>query len=211
MRASGGLPDFLDIIGGGDQRRGRAVDDGRGIAAGLHAAEARPDGGERLHRRRTHMGIGAKLLGALELELTRAQPRAFEGLAFHRRDLAAQKAGFLRGERALEALRGKGVDLRARDLIRAREILRRVAHAHIARRVEQRLQEKILELDATHAKAAHAVGNDRVAAHGFGADAKRKVDLPVADAIGRLHEHLDAGAADPLDHVGGHLDRNAGI
>src|SRR6516164_3091322 len=42
-----GLAGGLDVIGGGDERRRRAVDDGRGIAAGLHPAEGRPDGGER--------------------------------------------------------------------------------------------------------------------------------------------------------------------
>jgi hypothetical protein len=33
----------------------------------------------------------------------------------------------------------------------------------------------------------------------------------MADRVGGLHQHLDAGAAHALDHVGGRLDRHAGI
>src|SRR5215471_13285408 len=57
-----GLAAALDVVGGGDERRRRAVDDGRGIAAGLHPAEGGADGGERLERGGAHMGVGGKLV-----------------------------------------------------------------------------------------------------------------------------------------------------
>src|SRR5262249_11279420 len=63
-----GLAGALDVVGGGDERRRRAIDDGRGIAAGLHPAEGGADGGERLERGGAHMGVGGKLVYALELE-----------------------------------------------------------------------------------------------------------------------------------------------
>src|SRR5262249_55143714 len=66
-----GLAAALDVVGGGDERRRRAVDDGRGIAAGLHPAEGGADSGERRERGRAHMGIGGKLVYALELERAR--------------------------------------------------------------------------------------------------------------------------------------------
>ena len=42
-RASGVLPCFCSVVAAADQSRRRAIDDGRRIAAGLHAAEGRPD------------------------------------------------------------------------------------------------------------------------------------------------------------------------
>jgi len=53
------------------------------------------------------------------------------------------------------------------------------------------------------------IGGNRIAAHGFGADAERKLAAAKRDGVGRLHDHLDAGAADPLDLISRHLDRHA--
>src|SRR5262249_2373908 len=71
-----GLAGGPDVGGGGDGRGRRAIDDGRRIAAGLHPAEGRPDGGQRLERGGAHMGVGGKLLHALELERARLIGRA---------------------------------------------------------------------------------------------------------------------------------------
>jgi len=205
------LAGSLCVIAGGDQRRRRAVDDRRGIAAGLHAAKRGWNFRQHLDWRWADMGVGAKLLPALELERARLKAFPFEGLALHRRDLAGEKARLLGGERALEAARGIGIDLRPRDLILARQILGGVAHARVGRRIAQRFPQKILEVDRAHAKPAHRVGSDRIAAHGFRPDTERKPDILVGNEIGGLHQHLEAGAADPLHHVRGHLDRHAGI
>ena len=73
-----------------------------------------------------------------------------------------------------------------------------------AGRVEQRFPEEILELDLPHAEAAAmGIGGDRVAAHGFGADAERQLGAAERDRVGGLHDHLDAGAADALHHMAG--------
>ncbi len=42
-------------------------------------------------------------------------------------------------------------------------------------------------------------------------DAERQIDAPGRDRVGRLHEHLDAGAADALHQMRRPLDRHAGI
>ena len=158
------------------------------------------------------MRVGGKLLHALELERARLIGRAFEGLALDRCDLAGEEAQLLRRDRALETLRGEGVDLASRDLVLPREVLRRVAHGDIGCRIEQRFKEKILEIDGAHAEpAAHGVGSDRIAAHGLRAHAQREPDLPVRDEIRGLHQHFEAGAAHPLHHVRRHLDRHVRI
>src|SRR5437588_791292 len=132
-------------------------------------------------------GTGPMPLISPPLECARLVARAFERLARNRRDLAGQEARLLGGKRAREAARGVGVDLGSRDLILAREILRRVAHGRVGRGIAQRFPQEILELDRAHAEAAHAVGGDRIAAHRFGADAQRERDILVGDEIGRLH------------------------
>ena len=115
-------------------------------------------------------------------------------------------------QRTRKTARGVGVNLGARDLVALRQVLRRVAHGDIGGRIAQRLPKKILEIDRAHAEAAaHAIGDDRVAAHGLGADAKREPDLLVRDDIRGLHQHLEAGAADPLHHVRRHFDRHPRI
>src|SRR5215831_10112963 len=121
-----GLATALDVVGGGYDRRRRAVDDGRGIAAGLHPAEGGADGGERRERGGAHMGVGGKLVQALELERARPIGRALERLALDRRNLAGEEARCLGRDRALEAPRGKGIDLAPCDLVLPREVLRRV-------------------------------------------------------------------------------------
>ena len=158
------------------------------------------------------MGIGGQLVHAPELERARPIGRALERLALDRCDLAGEEARLLRRDRALEALRGEGVDLAARDLVLPREVLRRVAHGDIGGRIEQRFKEKILEIDGAHAEpAAHGVGSHRIAAHGLRAHAQRELDLPVRDEIRRLHQHFEAGAAHPLHHVRRHLDGHVRI
>src|SRR4029077_4629209 len=101
-------------VGGRDLPGGGAVDDGGGVAAGLHPAEGRPDAGERLERRGAHMGVGGQFLGAAQLELARLVALALEPLVPDRSDLAREEARTLRRERTLEALRGKSIDLRPR-------------------------------------------------------------------------------------------------
>ena len=147
------LAGCLDVIGGGDQRRRGAIDDGRGIAAGLHAAESRPDGRQRFERGGADVGVGGELLGASDLELARLVARALECLGLQRDDLAGEETRFLRRDRALEALHGEGVDLRPRDLVLPRQVLGGVAHGHVGGRVEQRLPEEVLEADRAHAEA----------------------------------------------------------
>ena len=93
-----------------------------------------------------------------------------------------------------------------------RQILGRAAHGDIGGGVEQRLPQKILELDLAHAEAgAVGIGCDRIAAHRFGADAEREIDTAMADRIGRLHDGFDARAADALHEMRRHLDRHAGV
>ena len=199
------------VVRRGDQGGRRAVDDGGGVAAGLHPAEGRPDGCQRLDRRRAHMGVGGELLLALELQAARRIAGPLERFVRHRSDLAREEAGLLRRDGAREALRGEAVDLRSCDLVLAGQVLGGIAHAHIGRRIEQGFPEEILEIDCAHAKPAHRIGRDRIAAHGFRADAERERDLPVRDEVGRLHQHFDAGAAYPLHHVRRHLDRHIRI
>src|SRR5262245_64543848 len=124
------------------------------------------------------MGVGGKLVYALELERARLIGRALERLVLDRRNLAGEKARCPRRDRTREALRGEGVDLAARDLVLPREVLRRVAHGDIGGRVAQRFKEKMFEIDATHAEAvAQGIGCDRVAAHRLCADAQRELDM----------------------------------
>src|SRR4029077_11217953 len=109
-----GLAARPGVVGGRDQRGRGAVDDGGGIAAGLHPAEGRADAGERVERRGAHVGVGGQLLGAAQLELARLVALALEPLVPDRGDLAREEARTLRRERTLEALRGKSIDLRPR-------------------------------------------------------------------------------------------------
>src|SRR5262245_12144319 len=104
------------------------------------------------------MGAGSELLPAPELEPARLQTVALERLALHRRDLAGKEARMLGGERALETPRGEGINLRPRDLVLSRQRLGGVAHGGIGSGIEQRLPEKVLEVDRAHAEAAHGVG-----------------------------------------------------
>jgi hypothetical protein len=157
------------------------------------------------------MGVGGKLVHALELERARSKSLALELFALDRRDLAAEEARRLRRERAFKTARGIGVDLSPRDLVAAREVLSGVAHGDVGGRIAQRFPEKILEIDGAHAEAAHGVGCDRIAAHRFGADAQREPDRLMRDDVRGLDQHLEAGAADSLHHMRGHLDRDAGI
>src|SRR5262249_59667662 len=98
--------------------------------------------GKRLERGRAHMGIGGKLLHALELERARSIGRALERLVLDRCDLAGEEARLLRRDRAFEALRGEGVDLASRGLVLPPEVLRALAHGDIGGRIEQRFKEK---------------------------------------------------------------------
>src|SRR5207344_678904 len=98
-----GLAALLGVIGGGDERGRGAVDDGGGIAPGLHPAEGRADAGERVERRGAHMGVGGQLFGAAQLELARLVALALEPLVPDRGDLAGEEARTLRRQRALEA------------------------------------------------------------------------------------------------------------
>ena len=58
---------------------------------------------------------------------------------------------------------------------------------------------------------AMGIGDDRIAAHRFGADAQREIGAAERHRVGGLRQHLDAGAADALHVMRGHLDRHAGI
>ena len=116
-----------------------------------------------------------RFASCVELDAARLVAVARECLDLHRRDLAGEESALLRRHGALEAARGEGVDLGARDLVLPRQIFRGVAHRHVAERIEQRFPEEILELDLAHAEAAAMrVGGDRIAAHRLGADAERE-------------------------------------
>ncbi len=158
------------------------------------------------------MRVGGKLVRTAQLQRARLKALALERLALDRRDLAGEEARFLGSNRAREAARGIGVDLGPGDLVTPGKILRRISHGDVGRRIAKRLPKKILEIDGAHAEAAaHRIGRDRVAAHGLRADAQREPDLLVRDDVCGLHQHFDAGAADPLHHMRRHLDRHSGI
>src|SRR5262245_64679031 len=101
------------------------------------------------------MGVGGKLLRAPELERAWGKALALEGLALERGNLAREEARRLRRERALEAARREGVDLRPRDLVLPRQVLRGVAHGRVGRWIEQRFPQEVLEIDRAHAETAH--------------------------------------------------------
>ena len=125
---------LLRITCRGDERRRRAIDDGRRIAAGLHAAEGGADLGELLDRRRAHVRVVIDRLGvARQPDAARIVALAREFLRVHRRDLAGEEARLLRLHGALERAHRVGVHLAARDLVLPREVFRRVAHRDIAR------------------------------------------------------------------------------
>ena len=131
-------------------------------------------------------------------------------LAADRNDLAIQEVARRQG--TIEAARGEFVRLAPGDLVAAGELLGGAAHGAVGRRVEQRFPQKILELHLAEAEAAAmGVRRHRVAAHAFGADAQCHAGAAMGDRVGALHQHLDPGAADALDHVRRHLDRHAGI
>ena len=156
------------------------------------------------------MRVGSEL--AFDLDAARLELIACKAFRFHRRDFAGEESALLRRERTRKAARGEFVDLRPRDLVLPRQILRGVAHAGVGCGIEQRFPEKILELDLAHAEAAAMrVGGDRIAAHRFGTDAQRKFGAAERNRIGRLAQDLDAGAADALHHMRRCLDRHAGI
>ena len=85
---------------------------------------------------------------------------------------------------------------------------------HVGGRIEQRLPEEILELDLRPGGSRRDAYRRR-----SGCGSSNSVPTQSAsstrvlgdDSIGRLHQHLDAGAADPLHHMRRHLDRHAGI
>src|SRR5262249_61494055 len=91
-----GLARTFRIIGGSDKRRRGAVDNRRGIAAGLHPAEGWADGGERLDGRGAYMGVGGELLRAIELERAGREALPLECFVLDRRDLAGEEARTLR-------------------------------------------------------------------------------------------------------------------
>jgi hypothetical protein len=127
-----------------------------------------------------------------------------------RLDLARQEIA--RRQRAIEAAGGECVHLTPRDLVAAGKFLGSIAHSAAGRRIEQRFPQKILELHLAETKsAAMRVGGHRVAAHALSADAQRNAGVAMGDGVGALHQHLDPGAADALDHVRRNLDRHVGV
>ena len=139
----------------------------RGIAAGLHAAEGRRYLGERLDRRRPHMGVAGNVLGlAANFDAAGIEAVHRKCLGFHRDDFAGEKSAILRSNRAVETARGVAIDLRPRDLVLPREIFGGIAHGGVGGRIEQRLPQKVLELHLPHPKAAAmGIGGDRIATH----------------------------------------------
>ncbi len=159
------------------------------------------------------MAVGGEFLD-LGRQAYAARPVAFqlEGLGHHRHRLPGVKALGLRRHRAGKTFGGEGIDFRAADAVFFRQVLRGAAHGDPGGGVEQRLPQKVLELDLAHAKAAAVgVGSHRVARHRFGAHAQRQRALPQGDAVGGLADQLEAGAADPLHVDGRHFDRHAGV
>src|SRR4029077_18037844 len=101
---------LLRVAAGGRKRGRRAVDDRGGIAAGLRAAEGGADFRELLDRGCPHVGVVIDLLRlARERDAARVIALTREFFRFHRRDLAAKKAGLLRLHGALERTRRVGV------------------------------------------------------------------------------------------------------
>src|SRR5690606_32797705 len=91
------LPAAVQIVSGHHDGRRGTVDHSGTVAAGLHAAESRPDFRQHLHRRRPDMGVFRYLRRlAAEPDAALVVAREFEFLAGHRRDLASQKAALFR-------------------------------------------------------------------------------------------------------------------
>src|SRR5690606_11211269 len=94
---------LLRIIARSDEDGRRAVDDGRRIAARLHAAEGGADFRKRVYRRRADMGVGCQFsLLAAQLERARLIAFTLERFGLHRHDLAGEKAALLRRDRSEE-------------------------------------------------------------------------------------------------------------
>ena len=110
-----------------------------------------------------------------------------------RHHLALEVPGLPRRHRAIEAGGRERIRILARDLVALGQLLRRVAHARLGRGVQRRLPQEVLELDLAHPEAAAMrVGGDRIARHGFGADAQHRVRLAERQLVGRLQDRLEA-------------------
>src|SRR5437762_98924 len=94
---------LFGIIRRSHQRRGRAVHDGRGIAAGLHTAEGGTDFRQRFHRRLPNMRIVIdRFRVAPQFDPAWIVALAREFFRLHRRDLAGEEAALFRLHGALE-------------------------------------------------------------------------------------------------------------
>ena len=179
----------------------------------MHAAESRADFRQHIHGREADVRVldHLRVLAAQFYAARRERPR-LKCLIAHRHRLARVKPALLRRKSARKTALGIGVHLGAGDLILFGQILRRVAHGAAAGGIEQRLPQKILELDAPHGEAAPVrVGGDGIAAHRFRADDQRQRRAPERQSVRGLHQSLDPCAADALHEMGGNLLRHAGI
>src|SRR5262245_21522362 len=161
----------------GDRKSTRLNSSHLGISYAVFCLKKKIDMGECVDRRWTDVRIGSEFLAlAFDAQAARIVAPELEAFVRHRRHLAGEYALLLRVDCVREWACGDLVDLRPSDLVLQREVFRRVAHVHAGRRVEQRLPQEILELDLAHPKSATmGVGGDRIAAHGFRADAEREI------------------------------------
>ena len=130
-----------------------------------------------------------------------------------RDDLAIEHARLHRDLGAALALGGERVLLLARDAVAPRDFLG--GHAHVAAfdgAGQSFLQHRVDDLGVPHPVApAGALQQERRVAHRLGAAGQHQVDVAGLDRFDRVHDRLQARAADAVDRLARHLDRHAGL
>ncbi len=182
---------------------GGPVHDARGVPRRLHAVLGE-DGAE------TRELFGARLAGMLvplqllhflgEEDLAGLKALAFQRARDHGHDLFRKPPRLLRREGSLLAAQGVGVGLLSRDAVLLGEVLGRLAHAEVDRRVQELGGEGVHEVGTAHLLArAAAVGGDRVAGHALGSTAEDGPGLAEGDLLGSRDDGLEPAPADALD------------
>ena len=207
----GGEAVGLCIGRGGDEDGPCPIDDGRGIAASLDAAEGGAELGEDFVGGWADVAIHVhRLDAAWEFDTATVQVFGFERFGDDGGDFFGESIAC--GDGALEAAGGVAVYAFAVDAVLFGEVFSRVAHRHAAGGVVEGFPEEVLELDLAHDKAvAVRVGGDGVAAHRLGAGGEREGGAAERDRVGGLGDDFEAGATDALDEVRRRVLRGAGI
>src|SRR5271156_1038111 len=197
----------------GDQRRSGTIDDRGAVPASLNAAECGSKFGENFERRGANVSIFAQLLNAArQADSTRGVALQIKCFADYGRNLPAQEASFLRSDGAGKTFGGELIDVFPSNSILLGEFLGGGTHGQVAGWIEERLPQKVLELDFSHAEtAAVGVGGDGIAGHRFRADDQGQSGFGELDGIGSLQNRLNAGAAHALHKVSRDFDWNSGI